>query len=35
MNKALSIALWALVSLVGAYCFGVLALHTGESISTI
>lgn len=35
MNKALSIALWALVSLVGAYCFGVLALHTGESISAI
>ena len=35
MNKALSIVLWALVSLIGAYCFGVLALHTGESISAI
>lgn len=35
MNKILSIGLWAVVSLIGAYCFGVLALHTGESISAV
>lgn len=35
MNKILSIGLWAIVSLIGAYCFGVLALHTGESISAV
>ncbi|MCH5313946.1 MAG: carbon starvation protein A [Helicobacter sp.] len=35
MNKILSIALWAVVSLLGAWCFGVLALHTGESISAV
>ncbi|NLK67424.1 MAG: carbon starvation protein A [Campylobacteraceae bacterium] len=27
--------LWALVSLVAAWCFGVLALHQGESISAV
>ncbi|CAM3282125.1 carbon starvation CstA family protein [Helicobacter labetoulli] len=35
MNKILSIGLWAIVSLIGAYCFGILALHTGESISAV
>lgn len=35
MNKILSIGLWAIVSLIGAYCFGVLALHTGETISAV
>lgn len=35
MNKILSIGLWAAVSLLGAWCFGVLALHTGETISAV
>ncbi|CAM2939339.1 carbon starvation CstA family protein [Helicobacter burdigaliensis] len=35
MKKLLSILLWAAICLVGAYCFGVLALHQGESISAI
>lgn len=35
MNKVLSIALWAGISLIGALCFGVLALHTGERISAV
>ncbi|WP_300448114.1 carbon starvation CstA family protein [uncultured Helicobacter sp.] len=35
MNKIVSIGIWALVALVGAWCFGVLAIHTGESISAV
>lgn len=35
MNKAISMIIWALVALLGAWCFGVLALHTGESISAV
>lgn len=35
MGKTVSILLWAFVAALGAYCFGVLALHTGESISAI
>ncbi|TLD96091.1 carbon starvation protein A [Helicobacter jaachi] len=35
MNKILSIGLWAVVALIGAWCFGVLALHTGERISAV
>ncbi len=32
MNKIVSIGIWGLISLLGAWCFGVLALHTGETI---
>ncbi|WP_343353479.1 carbon starvation CstA family protein [Helicobacter mastomyrinus] len=35
MNKIVSIGIWGLISLLGAWCFGVLALHTGESISAV
>lgn len=35
MNKILSIGIWALIALVGAMCFGVLAIHTGETISAV
>lgn len=35
MNKILSIVFWAAISLIGAWCFGVLALHTGETISAV
>ncbi|MDA3968865.1 carbon starvation CstA family protein [Helicobacter ibis] len=35
MNKIASHILWGIVALIGAWCFGVLALHTGESISAI
>lgn len=35
MNKILSMGLWGVIALIGAWCFGVLALHTGESISAI
>ena len=35
MNKILGYTLWAIVSLIGAYCFAVLALHNGESISAV
>ncbi|PZT48017.1 carbon starvation protein A [Helicobacter valdiviensis] len=35
MKKLLSILLWSAICLVGAYCFGVLALHQGESISAV
>ncbi|TLD81959.1 carbon starvation protein A [Helicobacter sp. MIT 05-5293] len=35
MNKILSIGLWVAISLIGAWCFGVLALHTGETISAV
>lgn len=35
MNRILSIGLWAAVSFIGAWCFGVLALHTGEKISAV
>lgn len=27
--------LWAFISIIGAWCFGVLTLHTGESISAV
>ena len=33
MNKNLIVILWIIVAIIGAYSFGVLALHTGESIS--
>ncbi len=35
MNTIVSYALWAVVAVIGAACFGVLALHTGESISAV
>ena len=35
MNKIASHILWGIVALIGAQCFGVLALHTGQSISAI
>lgn len=35
MKNIASVGLWALISLIGAWCFGVLALHTGESISAV
>lgn len=35
LNKWLIHLLWIVVAFIGAYCFGVLALHTGESISAI
>ncbi|RDU53580.1 carbon starvation protein A [Helicobacter sp. MIT 00-7814] len=35
MNKLLSIGIWVIIAFVGAWCFGVLALHTGESISAV
>lgn len=33
MNKIVSIGIWGAVALIGAWCFGVLALHAGETIS--
>ncbi|MGM9985686.1 MAG: carbon starvation CstA family protein [Bacillaceae bacterium] len=35
MKKLKSILLWGLISVVGAACFGVLALHNGETINAI
>ncbi len=35
MNKGLIMVLWAIVAIIGAYSFGVLALHSGESISAV
>lgn len=35
MNKILSMVFWSAISLIGAWCFGVLALHTGERISAV
>ena len=35
MNKLLSYGIWAVVAFVGAACFAVLAMHTGESINAI
>ncbi|RAX53894.1 carbon starvation protein A [Helicobacter sp. 16-1353] len=35
MNKLLSYIIWAIVAFVGAACFAVLAMHTGESINAI
>lgn len=35
MNKYLSYILWALVAFVGASCFAVLSMHTGESINAV
>ncbi len=33
MNKMVSYVVWAVVAILGASCFAVLALHTGESIN--
>ncbi|WP_301006303.1 MULTISPECIES: carbon starvation CstA family protein [Helicobacter] len=35
MNKVLSMVIWAIVALIGAWGFGVLALHQGETISAV
>ncbi|WP_104722081.1 carbon starvation CstA family protein [Helicobacter mesocricetorum] len=35
MTKGLSMILWAVIAIIGAYSFGVLALHSGESISAV
>lgn len=35
MNKYLSYILWVLVAFVGASCFAVLSMHTGESINAV
>lgn len=35
MNKTLSYIIWAIVAFIGAACFAVLAMHTGESINAI
>ncbi|MDD6056436.1 MAG: carbon starvation CstA family protein [Helicobacter sp.] len=35
MNKILSMAIWAVIAFIGAWGFGVLALHQGESISAV
>ena len=35
MNKIFSYILWAIIAFVGAACFAVLAMHTGESINAI
>ncbi|MBX7490252.1 carbon starvation CstA family protein [Helicobacter turcicus] len=35
MNKILSMAVWAVVAFIGAWGFGVLALHKGEQISAV
>ncbi|RDU64832.1 carbon starvation CstA family protein [Helicobacter sp. MIT 14-3879] len=35
MNKILSYILWAIIAFIGASCFGVLALHKGESINAV
>ncbi|MDY5616120.1 MAG: carbon starvation CstA family protein [Helicobacter sp.] len=35
MNKLLGLLLWALVAFIGAWGFGVLALHRGEQISAV
>lgn len=35
MNKILGIGLWIVISFIGSWCFGVLALHTGEKISAV
>lgn len=35
MNPTIAKFLWAIVAVVAAWCFGVLALHKGESISAI
>ncbi|QOQ97451.1 carbon starvation CstA family protein [Helicobacter winghamensis] len=35
MNKILSMVIWAIVAFIGAWGFGVLALHKGEQISAV
>lgn len=35
MNKVLSMVIWAIVAFIGAWGFGVLALHQGETISAV
>ncbi|WP_299547752.1 carbon starvation CstA family protein [uncultured Helicobacter sp.] len=35
MNKILSLVIWAIVAFIGAWGFGVLALHKGEQISAV
>lgn len=35
MNKVFSYVLWAIIAFIGASCFAVLAMHTGESINAI
>ncbi|MCI5969090.1 carbon starvation CstA family protein [Helicobacter sp.] len=35
MNKVLSLVVWAIIALIGAWGFGVLALHSGEQISAV
>lgn len=35
MSKIFQVGFWALVAIVGAFCFGVLALNKGENINTI
>lgn len=35
MNKVLSLLLWAIIAFIGAWGFGVLALHRGEQISAV
>lgn len=35
MNKVLSMIGWAIIAFIGAWGFGVLALHQGESISAV
>lgn len=35
MNKVISYIVWAVVAFVGAACFAVLAMHTGESINAV
>lgn len=34
-NKILSYIMWAVIAFIGASCFGVLAIHKGESINAI
>lgn len=35
MNKILSMVIWAVIAFIGAWGFGVLALHKGEQISAV
>lgn len=35
MNKMLSYIIWAAIAVLGASCFAVLSLHTGESINAV
>lgn len=35
MNRVIGMAIWAVIALIGAWCFGVLALHQGEQISAV